>query len=310
MRGGVLALSLLGGACNSPSPPPSPSPSPSRAPAARLVRGWIEQNQLDLSEELLFRRLAGDETTQLWQSHDPDPSLVGLREVGAIVAVRQDGTTSVHCSAVAITPTVIVTAAHCFLPSDCNHEPNPANGAASFRFVQGGDAKDPQSPPYKIVGMSCFSSSACDDVALARLEHALPFDPATEISIGDVDASRTIIKLGYGASLIAGQPTGTAMDAGELEQAEVTPSDVQATKYTYTGKNADGTTVEVCGGDSGGPGLQGATLVGVTSTDSGSSQQHKYVCGPVGTDTRLMGYTTWLHKTVPAMSSVSGNTCH
>lgn len=276
-------------------------------PEYRAARGDIARRRLDIGEEVLMHALGGDDTTQLWQGHDPDTTLRGERDVGAILAA--DG--SVHCTATAISSTVVITAAHCFASTLCGGQPNLAYHD-TLRFVQGAKIDAPTFAS-KIAASVCFSANPCEDVALARLEIPLPFEPKGDLTIKEPDPSVVVEKLGYGAFLRQDHPSGNGLNAGKLAQTEVWISHDNVATYQYTGVSPGGEPVEICEGDSGGPGIQGdGNLIGLTSSSNGTSNAptDKH-CNPDASDTRLAApaYKEWIDKTRDTMGSAHGNQC-
>jgi len=282
----------------------------------RVVRGDLEVRSLAIREDSRLRH-QHDPTRKLWEGQPANTGLSGVRDAGAIIVMFEDQHEEAHCSAIAIDTDIIVTAAHCFTREYCGGEENPAYGHP-LAFAQGKKPIAFEAVLHVIDGMVCASKDPCSaDLALAHLSTAVSMMPADDFRIAVPDPDVLVLKVGYGAYLRNGLDPVQWVNPGTESQATVKldpPPAAGSETYTYYGVNPDGAHVEVCGGDSGGPGLQIAgddyRLVGITSSARGDSHAPKDAnCNPTGKDIELSYYSSWIRDNIAAARAAPGNQC-
>lgn len=316
-RAQLAVLGLLLGGCKGKLSPGEPAGSGAASRLARsATHGDMERREIALRTWRAARPGRGLPQEELWAGHLAGSDDPGIAAVGALLATAANGSVSVHCTAMLIAPDVVITAAHCFASQLCGGAANTARGDR-FDFVQGLRAKEAL-PRDSVVAMACASTDPCrDDLALARLAAPVAFDALHDLGIAAPDPGAPLVKIGYGAFHPEGGDPDDWVPAGMRAEATariVPPPGPHETTFTYRGYNGNDSEVEICGGDSGGPGIQAAGasyhLVGITSGSVGASGAPTAAnCNPQGTDTRLAEFTSWVTSTRAALSSLVGNQC-
>jgi len=188
----------------------------------------------------------GDEDILGGSTDAGDPSVVQLR----FNTASAGGIGLADCTATAIAPTVLLTAAHC-VQGSWNFQYNPAQSSNPF---------DPKSPGWINAqsGLAHPSYSGDPrqghDVGLVFLASPIGVAPS---AMGPAPAAGSIVRaVGYGNN----QPTNTIAGVGSRRQVNIRVSSLAAHEFV-AGVDLQGT----CHGDSGGPVFQGGKVVGTTS---------------------------------------------
>lgn len=179
---------------------------------------------------------------------------LGNSPVVRVISVLSPDTLEL-CTGTMVTPTVVLTAAHCL--TDAVGGGIVIGDAGNVLVVRGVQAF--RHPGFRQVSASVF----INDVALIRLEAAVNL-PTLPILISSSPAAGDKAQIfGYG------QDTPAPANAALLRSGEVRISSLNADVITVD-FNGDGS--KVCHGDSGGPLLsstaQGAAIIGITSSGS------------------------------------------
>lgn len=204
---------------------------------------------------------------------------------GVVVIVAQvpSSMTATLCSASVVSPHVLLTAAHCLLPSEV--------GAGAQFFVYTGTSlqfatlQDLTADKVMEVHYdSKFSMTAVakgNDVGVVILETALsiPPLPMNRDPITNADDNQPVRLVGYGQTM-ADDPMGvTAGDRREVDTTMVSHDDL----FLHVGREG----MTVCEGDSGGPAFM--TLYG-TEVIAGITSYGDTACDSYGFDTRVDKY--------------------
>jgi secreted trypsin-like serine protease len=202
----------------------------------------------------------------------------------AIVALLVHG--KVFCTGVLVTPTVVVTAAHCVLPSPPDQVffgSNPRAKEGTFIGVTDTHAH----PDFD-------EDTLENDIALVGLAMKGPATPLSVVSkpLDDASVGRTIRVVGFGAT----SPEATA----DLRKRTGTTSIESFTSDDFRFRPSPAGT---CVGDSGGPALvtvgDHEAVIGITS--SGDSE-----CKTYGRDIRMDRYVSFIHGYAKAYSLPTG----
>lgn len=197
------------------------------------------------------------------------------------------------CTASVIAPTVLLTAAHCVLPSEVGSNAKfvvlPSNDVNKDTTEQLAVKETHYDPSFEIDQLQNGH-----DIAVVILEQPTTLTP---LPVGKKDPSSLVGKsvrlVGYGLDNAATQ-TG----AGVKRQVTATVDSVDAKLMQIGGDGKD-----TCNGDSGGPALATIdgkeTIVGITSFGDAS-------CGSGGFDTRVDLYGSFLAKYLGSVGSTAG----
>jgi secreted trypsin-like serine protease len=220
--------------------------------------------------------------------------------VGALVYTDHRGVLQVHCSAIELDSTRILTAAHCFSSIECFTGNSTTYGANTYRFVTGKSARYPETSTAVVswVIHDNFVPQSCTaDLAIATLGADAP-RPAGLLSTADIALppyNQEIVKVGYGWYSERREPNGALRPAGWRAKATmiVTGPEAPQTAGYYSYAPSERRTSQICSADSGGPAFHddgaGRTLVGITSNGAPSGY-----CRTDPRDTTLATYREWI----------------
>jgi secreted trypsin-like serine protease len=180
-----------------------------------------------------------------------DPAVGMVRMIAQVDLITQKVTSHSTCTATLISPTVMLTAAHC----------NVANKLyTDVAFVTQPDRTSPYNTK-QWVGATFINHplwngdiTAGHDIAVLILNRPVY---TAAIKRGPTPAVNTIVKaVGYGVSVLDGQTTGVGVGTKRHLNLEITGVSGTHSSGGFEGSN-------VCNGDSGGPVLQNGRVVGV-----------------------------------------------
>ncbi len=218
-----------------------------------------------------------EETSPLGQSESTivgGAAETGYASVGAFV---EDGET--FCTGTLVSPTVIVTAAHCV---------EEIRSVRGLSFFFGADTNRPSRgasiPLASVHPHPDYRTNEDADIAVVILESASSVTPMALPSTNMSAAwkGRDLLFIGYGIT------SATTDAAGEKRSVEIPITDVNPLTFRYSGRG-----VNTCNGDSGGPALAQQAgkneLVGVTSWGDED-------CREFGVNTRVDPYLAWIRS--------------
>jgi secreted trypsin-like serine protease len=228
-----------------------------------------------------------------------------------------------QCTATAIAPKVILTAAHCVKAADPKNDQTPD----SLYIILG---RKPWKSKFdsklwygveKIIAHSGYKKNTAggsvDDIAILQLKTALPAESVSELASAKELSSTMIMTLaGYGmrSNVNNLNEANTQMNLGELFSVSkmITNFDVNSLTIEIDQHDQKG----ICSGDSGGPGLifnaelKKFVTIGVVSGNRWDvadkdklDPQNKLDCFGFAVYTNVMnpGYYDWIQKTIQAM---------
>ena len=146
------------------------------------------------------------------------------------------------CSAVLVSPTVVVTAGHCV-------------GGAATVSVGFDSTLDPSSPAL-VNGTPHVDTTPGSDLAVVVLDRAAAVEPASLPAARSLERVRSVVAVGYGYYDV--KPELAFDGLRRLASLEVKSLDASTVELK---ERQDGS---VCFGDSGGPQLDGDTVVAIT----------------------------------------------
>ncbi|MDQ1015241.1 S1 family peptidase [Streptomyces afghaniensis] len=198
-----------------------------------------------------------------------------------------DASQSQFCGGTLVSPTKVVTAAHCMV----------GETTGSVRVVGGRTYRNGTNGTVSRVSRiwihpSYTSVTNGDDVAVLTLSTAMPYTAAKYVSSSQTSvyaAGATARILGWGTTSSNGSAsnqlrTATVPTVSDSSCASSYGSDFVKSDMVCAGKTSGG--VDTCQGDSGGPLLIGGVLAGITSWGEGCAQ-----AGYPGVYTRLTTFS-------------------
>jgi hypothetical protein len=235
----------------------------------------------------------------------PAAAMVGGAEPAATGAGRSVvmilGSYGTACTATAIAPALLLTAAHCVQPG------------AEYKLA---DISDPHAPKLKPIARierdpqfemkKLLGHVATADVALLKLVQPLPPDVPTAaldnwakpIAVGDA-----LVVAGYGVAVRGDGRTGGTVRAATLV-ATGQPNTLQLRLFDPRTKG-ETAGLGACAGDSGAPAFRDTdgrlAIVGVVSWSTGAKLSAG--CGGLTGITPLVRYRDWILKTATALGS-------
>jgi secreted trypsin-like serine protease len=218
------------------------------------------------------------------ESTDPQ----GLRR--SVIMVRAGGS---FCSAAPISPTVLVTAAHCFASPGAW---TASSLSAAFLPRQVKVRTVVLHPDYSPVAR--FGRDPMADIALVLLDAPLPADVRTvRIDGKEVTPGEELTIAGFGRNEGASAEGALVLRELNLKVHErIAP--LSELVLTETGKKMEKPGKGTCRGDSGGPALRmsakGPEIVGVSSWSRGPSREN--ICGMQSVYVDIAAKKPWIEK--------------
>ncbi len=237
----------------------------------------------------------------------------------ALLATASDGITregAFMCSAVLVSPTEALTAAHCvaLVEADAAEEGWQLDWWVSFApDVRGFDGSEPVLPSdtvgvEEVVAHPGFAEAGplrsdrpdrAHDIAVLRLAEPAPAAPVpiarpSAALDAALDAAPVAVWVaGYGFEVAGSEATRGRRLGGPSRLFAVGTHELRVGRQTEPGAGAEGL-AEKCGGDSGGPTFlqtpEGWRLIGLTSRAWAGDG----VCAVAGLDTRVDAYADWI----------------
>lgn len=226
--------------------------------------------------------------------------------VGAIAIVQPGDQKLIHCSATLVSPSVVLTAAHCI------HSGEYAFPVTNMRFVLGDDANSATARSVAVIGgithplYDRHPTHPKNDLAVLYLRDAITDVLPAELVPSPVPQTyrADLTFVGYGFSSMEGGGSGLGTKRSAVIN-DVRALDPTRFLYVMSGTGMAGT----CGGDSGGPGFERSPdgqfrLIAITSFGDGACQRF-------GVNTRVDAYLEWLRPLMAiAPSSVGAPPTH
>ena len=215
------------------------------------------------------------------------------------------GSYGTACTATAIAPDLLLTAAHCVEPG------------ADYKLVDSGPSRDLSRPPVlkDIVRIErdpqfelkkLFAHVATADVAILKLAQPLPMRIPPVPIAGDsepVTVGDTFVVAGYGVTIRGDGRTGGTVRAATLV-ATGQPGTLQIRLFDPSTKGQSAG-LGACAGDSGAPVFRASgaalTIIGVVSWSTGPNLSAG--CGGLTGVTPLVRYRAWILDTARALGS-------
>jgi hypothetical protein len=243
----------------------------------------------------------GTDTTQISHADEVEDDRA-FPGVGAIV-FDSGGRVHVHCSAVAISSRVVLTAAHCFAKG-CNVSAPPSG--VRLRFVI--DEQADSASPYFSTAITGHRVSPDFDPAACRNDLAVGFTATHVPDVGEVlldsavpPLGTPITKVGYG--YFSPEGSGPALTRpGTRATAPFTvtgtPPGQEMRSDSYWYRSSDPARPRICKADSGGPAYRfaavGRILVGITSWNLATSSTRP--CSRDARDTAVAPARAWIQS--------------
>jgi secreted trypsin-like serine protease len=218
------------------------------------------------------------------ESTDPQ----GLRR--SVIMVRMGGS---FCSAAPISPTVLITAAHCFAAPGAWMA---SSLSAAFLPRQVKVRSVVMHPDYSPVAR--FGRDPMADLALVLLDAPLPADVRTvRIDGKEATPGEELIVSGFGRNEGASAEGALVLRELKLKVLERSTG-IQEIVLTETGQKMAKPGKGTCRGDSGGPalrmGARGPEIVGVSSWSRGPSSEN--ICGVQSVFVDVAAKKPWIDK--------------
>jgi hypothetical protein len=221
------------------------------------------------------------------------------RSVVMILGSYSTGSTA--CTATAIAPDLLLTAAHCVQPGADYKLADTWSGPTPTLKEITRIARDPQFELKRL-----FAHLATADVALAKLAEPLPakFPPVPlDDATGPITAGDTFVVAGYGVTVRGDGRTGGTVRAATL--VATGESNTLQLRLVDPRTNDERPGLGACAGDSGAPAFRqvGAnlTIVGVVSWSTGPKLSGG--CGGLTGITPLIRYRGWILETARALGA-------